>query len=115
MPKSRIKHTATGTRSRETESDSEIPSVSTPISLDHLFLLKMLPGCYLRSFKVRGFISSLTVSMLAKHLPCLLLSAVPAHQGPRLPRPVSSFDNYIEHKNLWWRSLVFLFIGKLVK
>lgn len=83
MPKSRIKHTATGTRSRETESDSEIPSVSTSISSDHLFLLKMLHDCYLRSFKVRGFISSSTVSMLAKHLPCLLLSALPGSPKPQ--------------------------------
>lgn len=93
MPKSRIKPTATGTRSRETDSDSETPSVSTSISSDHLFLLKMLHDCYLRSFKVRGFISSSTASMLAKHLPCLLLSALSDHQRPRLPRPVLSFDN----------------------
>lgn len=96
MPKSRIKHTATGTRSRETESDSEIPSVSTPISLDHLFLLKMLPDCYLRSFKVRGFISSLTVTMLAKHLPCLLLSAVPG--SPKAQTSQASIELWQLHR-----------------
>lgn len=68
MPKSSIKHTTTGTRSQERKSDSEIPSVSTPIYTDHLLLLKILHGCYLGSFKVRRIINLSTVSI---HAPTL--------------------------------------------
>ena len=68
MPKSSIKHTTTGTRSQERKSDSEIPSVSTPIYTDHLLLLKILHECYLGSFKVRRIINLSTVSIQAPTL-----------------------------------------------
>lgn len=94
MPKSSIKHTTTGTRSQERKSDSEIPSVSTPIYTDHLLLLKILHGCYLGSFKVRRIINLSTVSI---HAPTLfsILPAMPGSPKPHtsLPRPASSPDN----------------------
>lgn len=72
MPKNNIKHTTTGTRSQERKSDSEIPSVSTPIYTDHLFLLKILHKCYLGSFKVRAIINISTVSI---YIPTLFSAA----------------------------------------
>lgn len=94
MPKSSIKHTTTGTRSQERKSDSEIPSVSTPIYTDHLLLLKILHGCYLGSFKVRRIINLSTVSI---HAPTLF-STTARHAWltkaqHSLPRPASSPDN----------------------
>lgn len=63
MPKCSIKHTSTCTRSQERKSDSLIPSVSTPIYTDHLFLFKILQECYLESFKVRRIINLSTLSI----------------------------------------------------
>lgn len=102
MPESSRKHTTTGTRSQERKSDSEIPSVSTPIYTDHLLLLKILHDCYFGSFKVRGIINPSTMSI---HVPTLSSTADALTHLPKshtsVLRSGCRLDNQVEKEDVW--------------